>query len=121
MDGDLYDEFGNYVGPDIESEEEEEEETDDFERGAGDVVEYQGDDDQMDGDDDEADPEQMQVVLHEDKKYYPTAEEVYGPDVETLVQEEDTQALTEPIIAPVKIKKFSHYTQELPTTTYNLE
>jgi U5 small nuclear ribonucleoprotein component len=26
------------------------------------------------------------IVLHEDKKYYPTALEVYGPDVETLVQ-----------------------------------
>jgi len=24
----------------------------------------------------------MQVVLHEDKKYYPTAQEVYGPEVE---------------------------------------
>ena len=33
-------------------------------------------------------------VLHEDKKYYPTAEEVYGPDVETIVHEEDTQPLT---------------------------
>jgi U5 small nuclear ribonucleoprotein component len=36
----------------------------------------------------------MEVVLHEDKKYYPTAEEVYGPEVETLVQEEDAQPLT---------------------------
>jgi len=26
MDGDLYDEFGNYIGPDLDSEEEEEEE-----------------------------------------------------------------------------------------------
>ena len=26
--------------------------------------------------------EEMAIVLHEDKKYYPTAEEVYGPDVE---------------------------------------
>ena len=26
--------------------------------------------------------QEMAVVLHEDKKYYPTAEEVYGPDVE---------------------------------------
>ena len=51
--------------------------------------------------------EQMQVVLHEDKKYCPTAEEVYGPDVETIVQEEDAQLLTEPIIQPVKLKKFS--------------
>lgn len=46
------------------------------------------------------------VVLHEDKKYYPTAREVYGPDVETVVQEEDTQPLTEPIIKPIKKKKF---------------
>ena len=27
-------------------------------------------------------PETQTIVLHEDKKYYPTAEEVYGPDVE---------------------------------------
>lgn len=26
--------------------------------------------------------QEMAVVLHEDKKYYPTAEEVYGPEVE---------------------------------------
>ena len=33
---------------------------------------------------DRVDPEasDMQVVLHEDKKYYPTPEEVYGPEVE---------------------------------------
>lgn len=29
MDADLYDEFGNYIGPEIESEEEEEEEEED--------------------------------------------------------------------------------------------
>lgn len=29
--------------------------------------------------------EGMQVVLHEDKKYYPTAGEVYGPDVEVCM------------------------------------
>lgn len=62
-----------------------------------------------------------QVVLHEDKKYYPTAEEVYGEGVETIVQEEDAQPLTEPIIAPVKVKKFAHHTTELPVTTYSLE
>lgn len=32
MDADLYDEFGNYIGPEIESEEEEEEEDDDDNR-----------------------------------------------------------------------------------------
>lgn len=34
-----------------------------------------------------------QVVLHEDKKYYPTAEETYGEGTETLVMEEDAQPL----------------------------
>ena len=35
----------------------------------------------MEADREDAEPE-MQVVLHEDKKYYPTAAEIYGPDVE---------------------------------------
>lgn len=61
------------------------------------------------------------VVLHEDKKYYPSALELYGPDVETVVQEEDTQALTEPIIAPVKKHKFAFVEQEIPETVYELE
>ena len=34
-----------------------------------------------------------QIVLHEDKKYYPSAEEVYGKGTETLVMEEDAQPL----------------------------
>ena len=41
---------------------------------------------------DEYEP-QDQIVLHEDKKYYPTAEEVYGKETETLVMEEDAQPL----------------------------
>jgi U5 small nuclear ribonucleoprotein component len=35
MDGDLYDEFGNYVGPELESESEEEE--DEYEENANEV------------------------------------------------------------------------------------
>jgi 116 kDa U5 small nuclear ribonucleoprotein component len=31
----------------------------------------------------------MQVVLHEDKQYFPEAAEVFGKDVEALVEEED--------------------------------
>ncbi|CAF4448637.1 unnamed protein product, partial [Rotaria magnacalcarata] len=33
----------------------------------------------------------------------------------------DTQALTEPIIAPVKKAKFSFVEQEIPETVYDLE
>ncbi len=58
--------------------------------------------------DDEDDEQGMStaVVLHEDKKYYPTAEEIYGEGVEALVMEEDAQPLEVPIIAPVKDKVF---------------
>lgn len=60
-----------------------------------------------------------QIVLHEDKKYYPTAEETYGPDVETLVQEEDAQPLSEPIVAPIKVRKFVEQEKEMPVTRYD--
>lgn len=61
------------------------------------------------------------VILHEDKKYYASAEEVFGPGVETMVQDEDTQALTVPIIAPIKQLKFEVAEQDLPETTYKKE
>ncbi|RIA81512.1 P-loop containing nucleoside triphosphate hydrolase protein [Glomus cerebriforme] len=124
MEESLYDEFGNYLGPELpESEEEEEEETlqpmqEDIEE------EYEGEAEAggssmalMEIDD----VPQTQVVLHEDKKYYPSAEEVYGPEVETLVQEEDTQPLSEPIIQPIKIKKFQIQEKDLPETRYKKE
>lgn len=123
MDGaELYDEFGNYIGPDLESEHsdsEEEYQQDQQNVGAGDVAEFRNG--QVDEDDEDDQEEEMQVVLHEDKKYYPSALEVYGPGVETIVQEEDAQLLSEPIVAPVKDKKFSYYQKELPRTTYDLE
>lgn len=69
----------------------------------------------------EADTQPMQIVLHEDKTYYPSALQVYGPDVETIVQEEDAQPLDVPLIEPVKKKKFQLKEQDLPETTYNME
>lgn len=81
-------------------------------------------DDAMDEDEDNAiDDEKASraVVLHEDKKYYPTALEVYGPDVETIVQEEDAQPLDKPLIEPVKRMKFQLKEQNLPSTTYEME
>lgn len=54
-------------------------------------------------------------------RYYPQAVEVYGPDVETVVQEEDTQALDKPLVEPVKQKKFQVQEQQLPETTYDME
>uniref|UniRef100_A0A8B9SIE4 116 kDa U5 small nuclear ribonucleoprotein component n=1 Tax=Anas platyrhynchos TaxID=8839 RepID=A0A8B9SIE4_ANAPL len=90
MDTDLYDEFGNYIGPELDSDDED----DELGREAKDLDELEDDDDDDDMGDHDEDHPGMEVVLHEDKKYYPTAEEVYGPEVETIVQEEDTQPLT---------------------------
>ncbi|TKR77311.1 hypothetical protein L596_018308 [Steinernema carpocapsae] len=120
MDSDHYDEFGNYIGPELDSDDSDD---DDVPLpGAGrdeDEVEDEQDDE------DEAMEEdvhpQNQVVLHEDKKYYPAAVEVYGEDVETLVQEEDAQPLTEPIVKPTTEKKFRAQEHALPRTTYNKE
>lgn len=115
MDADLYDEFGNYVGPELESDEEEEE-------GYGEQNELQEYDEDLDNDrEDDMDPAPMAVVLHEDKRYYPAALEVFGPDVETIVQEEDNQPLDTPLIAPIKRKKFQLKEQQLPETVYNME
>lgn len=59
------------------------------------------------------------VVLHEDKQYYPSQHEVYGEDVETMVQDRDAQSLAEPIIAPVNTKTFIIEEKELPTVNYS--
>ncbi|KAJ1921098.1 hypothetical protein H4219_000957 [Mycoemilia scoparia] len=126
MDGSNYDEFGNYLGPNLPSSDDEnsalgsdseiseesfksdasEEEDNGFERRQ----------DAMD-----VEVPQNQVVLHEDKSYYPDASEVYGQDVENIVQEEDTQLLTEPIIAPIKDRKFLVDNKDLPETLYPKE
>ncbi|XP_041479034.1 116 kDa U5 small nuclear ribonucleoprotein component-like [Lytechinus variegatus] len=119
MDADLYDEFGNYIGPELDSDSDDERDSRGDAMGDFDM----GDDDEgMDDIDDHDDEDASQaVVLHEDKKYYPTAEEIYGPDVETITHEEDAQPLTEPVIAPVKQKKFTLTEQELPATAYDME
>lgn len=111
MDDSLYDEFGNYIGPEIESDQESdrEEEEDDELPDRSDEERAASDNEQPNGwlttQDDDIDMDN-QVVLAEDKKYYPTAEEVYGEEVETLVMDEDEQPLEMPIIKPVKNLKF---------------
>lgn len=57
--------------------------------------------------------------MHEDKRYYASASEVYGEDVEAMVQEEDLQPLTEPIVAPVKKRRFTVQEKGLPATRFD--
>lgn len=46
------------------------------------------------------------MILHDDKQYYQSASALYGAEVETMVQEEDAQPLTQPIVEPIKVRKF---------------
>ncbi|OAL36215.1 hypothetical protein AYO20_04629 [Fonsecaea nubica] len=116
---DLYDEFGNFIGEAASDEEASQD------GAAGQHYVY----------DEESEPEEQApaeeamevddegpsnaVILHEDKQYYPTAQQVYGEEVETLVQEEDAQPLTQPIIAPVTQKKFQVQEADLPPVHYS--
>ncbi|KAI9695648.1 MAG: hypothetical protein M1820_008495 [Bogoriella megaspora] len=110
-----YDDFGNYVG-EVEDSEDEIQLSD-----VGDAP-YTGRAEEEEEDAEVNDEQLMEideapstaVVLHEDKQYYPTAQETYGRDVETMVQEEDTQPLTQPIVEPVVQKKFSVEEADLP-------
>jgi U5 small nuclear ribonucleoprotein component len=118
MEDDLYDEFGNYIG-----EPESEEESDSGVQAADAYLQ-----DEEPEEDEPVNNQQLMeiddgpsnaVILHEDKQYYPTAQQVYGEDVETMVQEEDAQLLSVPIIAPVVQKKFSIEEADLPPVYYS--
>jgi U5 small nuclear ribonucleoprotein component len=130
MDDSLYDEFGNFIGT-VESDVESEGGQDDLDARADVYL-------QDDEEEDVAEEQLMEVdgtkqmnqrlntetptnaiILHEDKQYYPSASQVFGPDVEVLVQEEDTQPLTEPIVAPLKVKSFAVEEKDLPPVNYS--
>jgi U5 small nuclear ribonucleoprotein component len=124
---DLYDEFGNYVGPELDEEDEEEEENEYF-RNQRDV-EVEDVDEEEDYSNNklalrqeqtlmDVDQNENRIVLHEDKKYYPDAEEVY-PGVKTITLDEDAQELNEPVIKPVKQKNFSVLVKEIPKLKYD--
>ena len=128
---DLYDEFGNYIGPELEDVDEDDEDDlgyqrnqrkNNFDNDEDDEPEEESyannklvvrQDDVMDVAYDE-----NRIVLHEDKKYYPEADEVY-PGVKTVTLDEDAQDLKEPIIKPVKQKNFSVLMKDIPKLKYD--
>ena len=125
---DEYDEFGNYIGADVSDVEEEFEESNNgYGKQRQDDVDDENDDDEYDGalieraDDQRMDVvEENRIILHEDKKYYPDAEEMY-PGVRAVTLDEDAQDLNEPIIKPVKQKVFSVLEKEPPKLKYETE
>jgi U5 small nuclear ribonucleoprotein component len=104
---DLYDEFGNYIGPDLSSSDDESasdnSEASDERSEVSDMEEphdgalVQREDVAMETE--TAEP-LNQIVLHEDKVHYPSADKVYGPNVITAVLDEDAMDIAEPILPP---------------------
>jgi 116 kDa U5 small nuclear ribonucleoprotein component len=111
-EGELYDEFGNYIGPDLDD-------TDDDDDSHTDDDSLDNDEDRADGTEDDhaaatgglltrvndsttamptVDAFVDAIVLHEDKDHYPSAEQVYGEDVRTAVLDEDAMDLETPIL-----------------------
>ena len=120
MEEDLYDEFGNYIGPEIKGNDEDSDSDDDQRKplhhlgtssdeesntgpqvvskskfnhyGSLEQVREAQKEDSID--DDDSYKGGYQVILREDEQYYPDAEKIYGADVETLIMDEDAQPLT---------------------------
>lgn len=114
MDKTLYDEFGNYIGPELDDQDENEEDVSDIDDEAREVealaLATLSEDTAA----------TRSVVPFEEKRYYPDAADVYQ-GAETLVEDEDTQPLTEPIIAPIKTKDFDVIEKEVPVTSFSYD
>jgi U5 small nuclear ribonucleoprotein component len=113
-DEDLYDEFGNYIGPDLDSSDEDDSIPATAPDDASDVSSEHGGTttattnlvrhDEHIGDEIEMAEPMQAIVLHEDKEHYPSADQVYGEEVTTAVLDEDAMDLDTPIIAPLVVK-----------------
>ncbi|OWB86678.1 hypothetical protein B5S33_g5387 [[Candida] boidinii] len=121
-DEDIYDEFGNLINPSVAQDDASSSDED------GDNFNFFGtniDEDDQDGDSDEDHNEEEQLgthsslILHEEKKYFPSVEEVYGADVETVVATTDAMDISEPLVEPEIEKQAKIEEKELPQTTYS--
>ncbi|GAX10690.1 116 kDa U5 small nuclear ribonucleoprotein component [Fistulifera solaris] len=108
-DEELYDEFGNYIGPDLDSSSDEED--DSVPPSAPDDASDVSRDSMRDlvaREDDEVYAEPIKaIVLHEDKEHYASAEQVYGEEVRTAVLDEDAMDIETPIME-AETKKLLH-------------
>ncbi|MES1920607.1 hypothetical protein MHBO_002259, partial [Bonamia ostreae] len=144
----MYDEFGNYIGPELDSysseySDEEEKQRFQFKKkddkpdepfappeGPNDnlkqverpetptVADAAADENEKTALQKMVKNTSSQIVLHEDKQYFPNASVVY-PDAEVITQLEDTQPIETPIIAPAKTRVFYNVEKALPETSFS--
>ena len=111
--GNLYDEFGNYIGPTFSDS------------GSSSSEDYAHEEEdtamhtqQVRGEREMSSSEH--IVLFEEKKYYASASDVYK-GAETLYQDEDTQPITQPILTPPKTITADLVEKDLPDMTFSFE
>lgn len=122
MDEDLYDEFGNYIGPELDDSDEDDEYDHEFPDERAEASSHNPHAIALRDDNSMAvvAHDENKIVLHEDKKYYPTAAEVY-PGVRTITLNEDAQDISEPIIKHIKVKSFAVVEKDIPELNYSNE
>ena len=122
MSSEEYDEFGNYIG-DLEGDSYG---LDDFGIGQTEAAGYDaaGEAEVEDADDMVVEGNEsgtQAIVLAEDKKYYPDADEVY-PGVATATMTEDAQDVNTPLVDPMHSKNIYHaMTTKLPSLEHDTE
>ena len=133
----MYDEFGNYIGPDLDDDDDSSSPTtshatdDDT-----DTLEWEQQDDSL--------PHLSAPTPHQSpplpppssepstavalpthgataltRQYYPSAEQLYGADTEVVVGDEDAQPIEQPIIAPVRVRQWGLSESALPHTAWD--
>lgn len=131
----LYDEFGNYIGPDQSDSDSDSLQLPDAQDQAPQTEPSRLEDGGLDAEsyaaltalqeESSVPPSStapaQSIVLAEDKQLYPTAEEVFGADAEVLVEEEDAQLLSEPLVAPVVESSSGFYESDssVPPSKYS--
>lgn len=118
-DGDLYDEFGNYIGQDDESRDENDSRRINTNSREGEQPLSQNL--LMRMEDIQPSPSNYEIVLHEDKQIYQDSTEIYGDEVEIMVEQEDTQPIEEPIIKYSKKRYWDTWEKEIPELTFNFD
>ena len=144
-----YDEFGNYIGPEMPEINAEDDEMDsskninninqqasiNMTNSKYSEIEEENSDDMSDektekiqnNNDIEINPNQIiseennyKVTLNEEKELYKDADELF-PEAENLVMEEDAQPISVPIIAPKKENKLDLFETKMPNLNFNLD
>jgi len=98
----LYDEFGNYIGPDLDDSSSESDASEITHHASEAAIVP------MDETEQASEKQPTAIVLHEDKEHYESAEQVYGKDVNTVVLDEDAMDIDTPIMEPVIVKSQHH-------------